>query len=132
MKIWPGYSSEHSSNLVMIGQFKQLEDATEAKEIIEQITRLVMAEEKEGLIKLGENTGKYPDSILKLLRELNIYSLSPSEIEQFAYDLSFELKDDRLILQTDEYDISAFLKILIDKGARVEIFSAHTYPKKEK
>ena len=27
MKIWTGYSSEHSMNLVLIGKFKQAKDA---------------------------------------------------------------------------------------------------------
>jgi len=44
MKIWRGYGSEHSSNLVMIGRFKTVGDAEAAKRIIdrlaEQITRL--------------------------------------------------------------------------------------------
>ena len=29
MKLWYGYGSEHSNNLVMIGQFKSVEDAEE-------------------------------------------------------------------------------------------------------
>lgn len=31
MKIWQGYGSEHSMNLVMIGHFKSPKDATHAQ-----------------------------------------------------------------------------------------------------
>ena len=29
MKLWMGYGSEHSANLVMLGKFKSAEDATD-------------------------------------------------------------------------------------------------------
>ena len=39
-----------------------------------------------------------------------------------------ELKDQQVVITTDEPDVSAFLKLMVDKGARVEVFSAHDYP----
>jgi hypothetical protein len=38
MRIWYGYGSEHSMNLVMIGRFKSAVDAEKTKEIIDQLT----------------------------------------------------------------------------------------------
>ena len=38
------------------------------------------------------------------------------------------LKTKRLCLRRRKYDVSAFLKVLLDKGARVEVYSAHDYP----
>ena len=35
MKIWQSFGSEHSSNLVMIGHFKNVADAQEAQKLIE-------------------------------------------------------------------------------------------------
>lgn len=40
MKVWNGYGSEHSMNLVMVGQFKTIEDAEKTKELIESLPRL--------------------------------------------------------------------------------------------
>ena len=44
MKIWQGYGSEHSMNLVMIGHFKDAGSAVKAKELIDSFTEFVNAE----------------------------------------------------------------------------------------
>jgi hypothetical protein len=46
MKIWKGYGSEHSMNLVMIGHFKEACDAREAKRLIDQLIERVAREAK--------------------------------------------------------------------------------------
>ena len=38
MKIWQGYGSDHSMNLVMIGHFKNPKDAEETQKLIEQLS----------------------------------------------------------------------------------------------
>jgi hypothetical protein len=128
MKLWFGYSSEHSSNLVMIGRFKDPADASKAHQIIERITDQVLAEDREGTMMIGGGTDRYPKGMLELLSEVNVFSISPAELEQFVYDVTVKLKDETVELTTDEIDVSAFLKVLIDKGARVEVYSAHNYP----
>ena len=37
MKFWYGYGSEHSANIVMIGEFKTIEGADKVNEIITKI-----------------------------------------------------------------------------------------------
>ena len=37
------------------------------------------------------------------------------------------LEEDTLVLRTDDIEISAVLKIMVENGARVEVYSAHTY-----
>ena len=37
MKIWTGYSSEHSMNLVLIGKFKQAKDAEAVADVINKL-----------------------------------------------------------------------------------------------
>ncbi|MCC7212451.1 MAG: hypothetical protein E3K40_11980 [Candidatus Brocadia sp.] len=64
MKIWYGYGSEHSMNLVMIGKFKNAEDAKKTKELIDQLT--------EGLndkINVGKSQDRYHDNVMDLLRK---------------------------------------------------------------
>lgn len=126
MKIWRGYGSEHSMNLVMIGHFKSVEDAEKTQELIEQL--------KEGLgdkVDIGTSRERYGKDVLELLRETDCYSLSPSELEHFLYDTHTQVEGDKIILTTDESEISAFFKLMIEKGARVEIYSAHDYPDAE-
>jgi hypothetical protein len=110
-------------NLVMIGRFKALADAAEAKHAIDQLVSQVGDE-----TDLDCNTQRYSDTMLKLLEELRVHSVSPNELDQFRQDVSVELKGDRIELGTDEIEVSAFLKVLLAKGGRIEVYSAHDYP----
>lgn len=127
MKIWQGYGSEHSANLVMIGKFKEVADATIAKQIIERLTEQVNADVDSKQLVIGDIRDRFTDEMLTLLNEVRVHSFSPLELEQFAYDVDVKLEENRIIITTDEIDISAFLKVLLDKGARVEVYSAHVY-----
>lgn len=128
MKIWYQYGSEHSANLVMIGHFKSADNVTKAKEIIDALAKQVREEESNGSLTIGHPSERYSDTMLDLLGKLNINSIGSGELEQLVYDVRIEAQGNDLILTTDEPDISAFLKILVDKGARVEVYSAHDYP----
>jgi hypothetical protein len=128
MKIWYGHGSEHSANLVMIGHFEEARNAAEAKEAIDRLTEQVRADQAEGLIEIGGHTERYGDRMLKLLQEVRFHDVRPYELEQFAYDFSVELEQSEVVIKTEESDVSAFLKLLVDKGARVEVYSAHSHP----
>jgi len=123
MKVWNGYGSEHSMNLVMIGHFKSLEDAQKTQELIEQLT-----DKLHDKVDVGKSSDRYPDEVSNILREANCYVLSPFELEHFLYDVSTHVEGDKIILKTDESEISAFFKLMIHNGAKVEIYSAHDYP----
>src|SRR5690606_22138747 len=106
LKIWSAFGSEHSTNLVMIGSFKEAIDAEEVKKTIETLAEQVREDDRAGFLKIGEYPNKYTDNIFSLLGKLNIGSLSPLEIEQFAYDFSIELKKNQIILTSEENDVS--------------------------
>jgi hypothetical protein len=118
-------------NLVMIGHFKDSGTAAAAKEAIDQLTEYVMAESQAGEIEICGHTDRFSKKLLDLLHELRLYDVGPVELEQFGYDFRVKVDDDKVVLTTDESDVSAFLKVLIDKGARVEVYSAHHYPDTE-
>ncbi len=128
MKVWYGYGSEHSMNLVMIGRFTDEGSAAKAKQVIERLTERVYAEVQANRMEIGEPTDRYTDDILGLLRDIDTISIRPDELEQFVYDVTVEVEDKQVVVTTDEIDVSAFLKVLIDEGARVEVYSAHHYP----
>lgn len=127
MKIWYGYGSEHSMNLVMIGTFEDAGDAVKAKQIIDLIAEQVNADVGADLLKVGERADRITDGMRELLTRLDMFIIGSTEMEQFAYDVSVNVEQNRVIVTTDEVDVSAFLKVLIDKGARVEVYSAHHY-----
>jgi hypothetical protein len=128
VKIWHGYGTEHSMNLVMIGRFRDTATALTAKDIIDKLTAAARADVDAGRLVVGEPADRYSDEILHLLTELNVHDVGPSELEQFLYELDVTRDDDSIVIKTDETDIQALLKVLLNRGARVEIYSAHYYP----
>jgi hypothetical protein len=123
MKIWNSYGSEHSANLVMIGRFRDVASAKEAKAIIDELTHFMMSTDDD-----FEQSDSFSDAALDLLKKLKFYSIRANELAQFAYDVRSEVKENQIVITTDELAVSAFFKLLIDKGARVEVYSAHDYP----
>jgi hypothetical protein len=126
MKIWHGYGSEHSMNLVMIGHFKSSEDAERTQELINQLSERLREK-----VEIGQSGDRFSEAVLDILRETEIYSLSPSELEHFLYDTHTRVEGDKIIVTTDEFEVSAFFKLMILKGAKVEIYSAHDFPDAE-
>lgn len=127
MKIWTGYGTEHSMNLVMIGHFKEAEDAAAALDVIERIRERVTADEAAGRLEIGTPLDRYTDGMLELLRDVDFFSVGPGELEQFAYDVSFDRDGDKIVIRTDESEVSAVMKLMVTRGARVEVYSAHDY-----
>ena len=123
MKIWNSYGSEHSANLVMIGSFKEAGQAEKAIEAIDKISAFVCGSDNE-----FENSDRYPEGMIKLLDEVGFRNVSPAELDQFRYGVNPKLEGQKIVIETDEGELSAFLKLLVDKGARVEVYCAHDYP----
>lgn len=128
MKIWYQHGSEHSANLVMIGHFEDAIEATQAKEIIDALTEQVAEDQEKGTLVLGSPSERYGKEMLDLLGSLNVASIGPGELEQFAYEVNVNVEGKKVIVTTDEFDIAAFLKVLFLRGARIEVYSAHNYP----
>lgn len=128
MKIWYQHGSEHSANLVMIGKFRNATEATKAKEIIDAITQQVDRDERAGTLIIGSPSERYGREMLDLLARLDVASIGPRELEQFAYDVKVKVENTEVIVTTDEFDISAFLKVMFLLGARIEVYSAHDHP----
>jgi len=127
MKIWGGYGSEHSMNLVMIGHFRDVTEAAKANEIIAKLTQQVNQDLEIGQMEIGKLNDRYSGAMLDLLGKLNVHSIEPAELEQFAYDATIKVEREKLVLTTDEVGVSAFMKVMLDRGARVEVYSAHEH-----
>ncbi|BCU77061.1 DUF6375 family protein [Luteolibacter sp. LG18] len=123
MKIWKAYGSEHSMNLVMVGHFKSEKDAEKTQKIFENL-----ASELAGKVDIGSNNQYFGSEILDIVVKLGCGILSPSELEHFLYDVDTRVEGDRIVITTDETEVAGFFKVMIDNGAKVEIYSAHHYP----
>ena len=128
MKVWNGYGSEHSMNLVMVGQFDSVEDAEKAKKLIEDITEQIYDKVDCGIENRPQ---RFSDEVMEILREKNLYLFGPEELEQFRYENSLDIDGTKLVLKTEESDISVFLKLLMHQGAKVQVYSAHDHPDEE-
>ena len=126
MKIWRSYGSEHSMNLVMIGRFKQESDAERAEELLNCLFEKVLSLAESDLYE-----DRFTSDVSDLLRSKNILYLSPNELTQFRYDVSFNRNGNQIRFTSDEQDISAMLKLMLIEGAKVEVFSAHDYPESD-
>lgn len=130
MKIWNGYASEHSSNLVMIGQFKEVRDAAEAEALIKILEDMVQGDRDSYEFDLDPKDRRYNQEMLELLLQLNFFP-SPVDLTQLLLDVDVRRDRKTIIVTTDEIDVSIFMKALIHHGARVEIYSRHNYPDTE-
>lgn len=128
MRVWHGYGSEHSMNLVMIGRFNETRDAKKAREVIEKFVEQVRAEPDHYERSERPEDHRYTEAMLKLMESTKTNSIGPTELEQFLYDVRVEVNGSEVVITTDEIEVSAFLKILVDHGARVEVYSAHDHP----
>ena len=122
-EIFPA-NHEKDGRSKMVGRFKSTDDAEKAKQLIDKFTEEIG--NKRGAMSFRE---RYNDAARRVLSETGCYILSPSELEHFLYDdNTTRLEDDQVILETDETEVSAFFKLMIKNGAKVEVFSAHDYP----
>lgn len=126
MKIWNSYGTEHSMNLVMIGRFKTEEAARKIEETIEALQKQLPEH-----ISTDSSERRFPESVSALLREHNCYIFHPVELQHFLYDISVRREGDTISMWTDESEISGFIKLMLEGGAKVEVFSRHDHPEQD-
>lgn len=127
MKIWKGYGTEHSANLVIIGTFKDVKNATEAKNIIEELTEIVRDDETTGKVVAGGAYKEFSDGIMEFWRKTNFVAMDYNDPEALLYDYSIDQEGNKLKIHTEEQKYQIILNAMIQKGAKIELFSAHDY-----
>ena len=128
MKVWHGFGSEHSANLIMIGSFATPEDAEVAvKELAQLRDRIQDAFDYD---RFDDNPmSVYEDGPLReILMKFDLYNFSYEDIEHLTRDHTVRRIGSQMMIHTDELDVNGFLKFMIDKHIRVEVCSAHDFP----
>lgn len=128
MKIWNGYGSEHSMNLVLIGRFRRVQDAEKVEKDIDKLSAQASKDDSYSVAIAGPEDQRFSDDMLSLLRSLKLNTLGPADLGQLVSDHQLRREGDRITVTTDEAEVSAFVKLFIEAGAKVEVFSAHDYP----
>ena len=128
MKIWYGFGSEHSANLIMIGHFATPEDAQAAALALERLSSIV--EDNFEHDRFDTNPMSVFDNqvVRDILSELKIYDLSPEDVENFTRGHIVERQGKQVLVQTEEWDVTGFMKVMVERRARVEVYSGHYYP----
>jgi hypothetical protein len=126
MKVWLGYGSEHSANLVIIGKFEATNKAREALDLLNEARDIAQADEAAGHIKAGAVAKHFSDGIMDLFKRTNLF-FGYGDPEELLSDFSAKQDGDKIVITTNELEVNAFLKILINRSAKVEIYSAHDH-----
>jgi hypothetical protein len=119
-------------NLVMIGRFREARDAEEARKLMEAIIRQATEEFVSPLYDAKPKDHRFSNEMRNILDGAKIYDLSPQEVQQFAFDVRVKDVGSEVTVTTDESDVSGFLKVLLDRGARIEVYSKHDYTDSER
>ncbi|TRC87672.1 hypothetical protein FJV80_13145 [Mesorhizobium sp. WSM4310] len=123
MKVWIGYGSEHSANLVIIGKFESAGAAKSTLDTLTEATNIALADEAAGRLKAGEVTKNFSKDQLEFYQRTNL-ALDP---EQLLYEFHARVEGDRVVITTEESEINSLLKALLHGGAKIEVYSAHDH-----
>lgn len=132
MKVWHSYGSEHSAALVMIGRFKSEQDANV---FLTELTKL--QETISAVMPDYEEHGCFPKEIMENLYYEKIkfcYDMSPKDLDDFLleYRIGKDEQDGSVVrMTTDDVGWAGLIKMMINAGARVEIFSEHNENNKD-
>jgi len=123
MKVWIGYGSEHSANLVIIGKFASSDKARATLDLLNEATRIARADEQAGRLTAGEPATKFSDDQIEFYKRTSL-SLDP---EQLLYEFHARQESDRVVVTTEEMAINSLLSALLHGGAKIEVYSAHEH-----
>ena len=129
MKVWTGYGTEHSANLVIVGKFKNIKDAQEAKDIIDGLSTIISEGIREGILSEhdGLENGEFSDEQMDFFRQFNLMDYSYADMSSFLYEFNSTLEGSKLIITTEDLVTNGLINTLISKSAKIEIYSAHHY-----
>ncbi|MEV6761332.1 MULTISPECIES: DUF6375 family protein [Streptomyces] len=123
MRIWHSYGSEHSMDLVLIGTFETVSGAEAAMERMEALKTLAEAEwSDDDWLRADE---RMPRALADELGKLRLYDMGRSDVDIYALDHSVQRTGSTVRVWTEESEVQGFVKVLVNLGARVEVFSRH-------
>ena len=121
MKIWQSYGAEHSLSLVIIGHFKEVADAEEFRTLVEETTDFLR--EQNGF---DVEADRYGSKVMDYLSGKKMYSLTPQQLGHFLYDYSIDVIGNDIRISSDD-DLHGFISLMVNHGAKIEVFSTHDY-----
>lgn len=133
MKIWYGFGSEHSANLVIIGHFKSAAEANDAINLINGAISAAAEDRDSGELEPEFKGGKFTKRLRAFLNEATQGSYANFQYGdqgELLYDIDVEQDGDKVVITTDDLPIAPITKLLMNNGAKVEVYSAHDHKSK--
>lgn len=127
MKVWYGFGSEHSANLVLIGEFETADLANETLDLLNEATDIARADEAAGRLNAGTVLKGFTDDQMEFFKKTNL-SFNYGDPESLLFDFDAKRVDSSVVITTEEFEIGAFMKTLLHKGAKIQVYSAHDHP----
>lgn len=126
MKIWNGYGSEHSANLVIIGKFASASDAQNNLGFLNEVIEVAQRDYDSGELQNSIQKNEISEGIMELYRRTQLL-LGSTDAEQLLYDFNAKQEGDKIVITTNELEINAVLKVLLHGSAKIEVYSAHDH-----
>ena len=92
MKVWVGYGSEHSANLVIVGTFKSEASAKKAQSLLEELTAIAERDEKAGKLRLEGGNRQFSDTHLDFAMKNNFAWFNHDDPAQLLYENSAKVE----------------------------------------
>jgi hypothetical protein len=128
MKVWFGYGSEHSANLVIIGTFDSEDKARKAESLLNEVKKIAEQDAKAGSLKADTRNTQFSKAFLDFCSAKNFHWFNANDPAQFLFENKTQVLGKQVVIETEESEFSAFLKVMLDGGAKIEVYSAHDHP----
>lgn len=112
-------------DLILIGRFEAVENAKQAVEKMEALKTLADAEWSDD--SWQDHDERMPETLRQGLFKLELYEMGRFDVDNYVYEHKVERNKTDVRIWTDESEVQGFLKVLINLGARVEVFSRHEW-----
>lgn len=121
MKIWHEHAADHSSNLRIVGRFKDAADAKKAADLLNEVLDIAS---KGHRIEPGRY---YSAEMLEFINRTS-FSVSPEAVESAQYHFPVAPQGAQIEVRTDDMLIQVIIEAFIHAGGKVEVYSLHDYP----
>lgn len=128
MKIWQGYGSEHSANMVIIGEFKDAAKAADARELLRRASEFAGDEYAAGRLKMDHPKHECGEAMFEFFSAQRLSSFTAADLEQLLYEHDAVVEGNRVVVTSEQSETSRFVQLFLSRAAKVQVYSAHDHP----
>lgn len=113
---------ESDQTILIVGTFQNETDATDAKKIIDDLTKLLKGSSKKKAPASDAAMNSYSQEMTEYLGKLNM-KLEVNTYNSLALlnDRSIAILGDKITILTKDFNFQLLLAIMLQKGAKIEI-----------